>query len=73
VIIQLSRTAAIISSASVTITYTMIGQMIAVAYTDIVQLVLITGGLVSHMTGHMIDDSSSLHRYSTACTDYRGD
>ncbi|XP_060081442.1 high affinity choline transporter 1-like [Ylistrum balloti] len=46
VILDWSRTIAIATSASITVVYTMIGQMISVAYTDVVQLILITGGLV---------------------------
>ncbi|XP_069115541.1 high affinity choline transporter 1-like isoform X2 [Argopecten irradians] len=46
VILNWSRTIAILSSAAFTVGYTMIGQMISVAYTDVVQLIFITGGLV---------------------------
>ena len=37
---------AILVSAGVSILYTMVGQMIAVAYTDVFQLICITVGLV---------------------------
>ena len=37
---------AILVSAGVTILYTMVGQMISVAYTDVIQLICITVGLV---------------------------
>ncbi|KAL4228757.1 hypothetical protein ACF0H5_011800 [Mactra antiquata] len=46
VIVNLDLTVAIVTSALVTVIYTMIGQMISVAYTDIVQLAFITFGLV---------------------------
>ena len=47
VILHLNIAVAIVSSATVAIVYTMFGHMIAVAYTDIVQLMLIVFGLVS--------------------------
>ncbi|XP_053372519.1 high-affinity choline transporter 1-like [Mercenaria mercenaria] len=46
VIVNLDLTVAIVASAGVTVAYTMVGQMISVAYTDIVQLAFITFGLV---------------------------
>ncbi|KAL3886143.1 hypothetical protein ACJMK2_026159, partial [Sinanodonta woodiana] len=46
VIINMNLTIAVCTSSAVTILYTMIGQMISVAYTDIAQLILITFGLV---------------------------
>ena len=48
VILNVNLNVAIISSAAVTVIYTMVGQMISVAYTDVVQLGFITGGLVSY-------------------------
>ena len=45
-IINIDLTIAIVTSAAVTTFYTMIGQMISVAYTDIIQLLLILFGLV---------------------------
>ena len=47
VILHVNVSVAIVSSAGVAILYTMFGHMIAVAYTDIVQLILIVFGLVS--------------------------
>jgi high affinity choline transporter 7 len=47
VIVNIPLTVAIVTSSAVTIIYTMIGQMVSVAYTDIVQLIFITSGLVS--------------------------
>ena len=52
VILHLETLVAIVTSASVAILYTMFGQMISVAYTDIVQLVLIVFGLVSIANVH---------------------
>lgn len=46
VIVNIPLTVAIVTSSAVTIIYTMIGQMVSVAYTDIVQLIFITSGLV---------------------------
>lgn len=46
-VVNLDLTVGIVTAASVTILYTMIGQMTAVAYTDIFQLFFIIGGLVS--------------------------
>ncbi|XP_046374505.2 high-affinity choline transporter 1-like [Haliotis rufescens] len=46
IILGINVETAIVVSASITVLYTMIGQMISVAYTDIVQLILITVGLV---------------------------
>ncbi len=46
-ILQLDVSVAILASASVAILYTMFGHMIAVAYTDVLQLILIVAGLVS--------------------------
>ena len=46
VIVNLDLMVAIVASAGVTVAYTMVGQMISVAYTDIVQLIFITFGLV---------------------------
>ena len=46
-IVNLDLTVAIVTSAGVTVFYTMIGQMISVAYTDVVQLIFIVFGLVS--------------------------
>lgn len=46
VIVNLDLNVAIVTSSTVTIFYTMIGQMIAVAYTDILQLAFMTGGLI---------------------------
>lgn len=46
-IVNIPLTVAIVTSSAVTIIYTMIGQMVSVAYTDIVQLIFITSGLVS--------------------------
>ena len=54
VILHLETSVAIVTSASVAILYTMFGQMISVAYTDIFQLVLIVFGLVSIAN---VDDS----------------
>jgi len=47
VIVNLNLTVAIVTSAGVSIIYTVIGQMISVAYTDVVQLFFIAAGLVS--------------------------
>ena len=46
VVIGVSVEVAILVSAGVSILYTMVGQMIAVAYTDVFQLICITVGLV---------------------------
>ncbi|WAR04232.1 SC5A7-like protein [Mya arenaria] len=46
VIINIDLTVAIVTSAGVTVAYTMVGQMISVAYTDIVQLFFIVLGLM---------------------------
>lgn len=46
VIVNLNVSLSIMLSACVAVTYTLFGQMIAVAFTDIVQLVLITFGLL---------------------------
>ncbi len=46
VILHIEVSVAIISSAAVAILYTMFGHMMAVAYTDILQLLLIVVGLV---------------------------
>ncbi|XP_052805566.1 high-affinity choline transporter 1-like isoform X1 [Mya arenaria] len=45
VIINIELTVAIVTSAGVTVAYTMVGQMISVAYTDVVQLFFIMFGL----------------------------
>lgn len=47
VVINLNVETAILVSAGVTVVYTMVGQMISVAYTDVAQLLLMTVGLVS--------------------------
>lgn len=47
VIVNLDITIAVISSAAVTVIYTLVGQMISVAYTDVVELLFIILGLVS--------------------------
>ncbi len=47
VIIDLNVTVAVVMSTSVALLYTMFGQIISVVYTDIVQLLFITTGLVS--------------------------
>jgi len=44
VIVNLNLTVAIVTSAGVSIIYTVIGQMISVAYTDVVQLFFIAAG-----------------------------
>ena len=46
VVVGLTVDTAILVSAGVTVLYTMIGQMISVAYTDVLQLLFITLGLV---------------------------
>ncbi len=46
-ILHLDVSIAVVSSASIAIFYTMFGHMVAVAYTDVLQLILIIGGLVS--------------------------
>jgi Na+/proline symporter len=46
VIVNIPLSVAIVSSSVATVCYTMFGQMISVAYTDIVQLTFITIGLV---------------------------
>lgn len=46
VIVNIPLSIAIVSSSAATIFYTMFGQMISVAYTDIVQLIFIIFGLV---------------------------
>lgn len=38
---------AVILSAAVAVFYTLIGQMVSVAYTDIVELIFLIGGLVN--------------------------
>lgn len=48
VILDLSYTVSIWISAAVAITYTLLGGLYSVAYTDIIQLVLIFISLVSH-------------------------
>jgi len=45
--VGLSVTLAVIVSAAVAVIYTLIGQMISVAYTDIIELIFLTVGLVS--------------------------
>lgn len=47
VVLDLSFTVCIWISAAVAITYTLLGGLYSVAYTDIVQLILIFVGLVS--------------------------
>lgn len=47
VVLDLPFTACIWISAAVAITYTLLGGLYSVAYTDIVQLILIFVGLVS--------------------------
>ena len=46
VIVNIPLSIAIVSSSAATVFYTMFGQMISVAYTDIVQLIFIIIGLV---------------------------
>ena len=46
-IIGLNIVMAVIVSAAVAVFYTLIGQMISVAYTDVVELIFLLGGLVS--------------------------
>ncbi|XP_061184790.1 high-affinity choline transporter 1-like [Saccostrea echinata] len=46
VIVDLPLSIAIVSSSAATVCYTMFGQMISVAYTDIVQLIFIITGLI---------------------------
>lgn len=48
VILDLSYTVSIWLSAAVAITYTLLGGLYSVAYTDIIQLVLIFVSLVSY-------------------------
>ena len=48
VILDLSYTVSIWISAAVAITYTLLGGLYSVAYTDIIQLILIFISLVSH-------------------------
>lgn len=48
VILDLSYTVSIWISAAVAITYTLMGGLYSVAYTDIIQLILIFVSLVSH-------------------------
>ena len=47
VITGLNIVMAVIVSAAVAVFYTLIGQMISVAYTDVVELIFLLGGLVS--------------------------
>ncbi len=47
VILGVDVTLAIVASAAVSVLYTMFGGMVAVAYTDVVQLLFIMAGLVS--------------------------
>lgn len=47
VVLDLSFTVCIWISAAVAITYTLLGGLYSVAYTDVVQLILIFAGLVS--------------------------
>jgi len=47
VMVNIDLNVAIVTSAAVTVAYTVVGQMISVAYTDIVQLALIVLGLVN--------------------------
>ncbi|OWF43994.1 high affinity choline transporter 1-like [Mizuhopecten yessoensis] len=77
VILDWSRTVAIVSSSAITVGYTMIGQMISVAYTDVVQLLLITGGLVlcvpfvltNENVGNIVDTTSDwIGQYDTNIT-----
>ncbi|XP_076454747.1 high-affinity choline transporter 1-like [Babylonia areolata] len=46
VVVGLTVETSIVTSAGVTVLYTMVGQMISVAYTDVLQLVFITVGMV---------------------------
>ncbi|XP_050416213.2 high affinity choline transporter 1 [Patella vulgata] len=57
VIIGLNRLISILVSAGVTVLYTMIGQMISVAYTDVVQLFFIAVGLVIAIPFLYLNDS----------------
>lgn len=50
VILDLSYTVSIWISAAVAITYTLMGGLYSVAYTDIIQLILIFISLVSYRT-----------------------
>ena len=51
VVMGLTVETSILTSAGVAVLYTMVGQMISVAYTDVMQLFFITLGLVSLLRG----------------------
>jgi len=61
VVINLNVTLAMVTSASVAVLYTMFGQVISVAYTDVIQLVFIMVGLVSTLVHLYIDTCTHLH------------
>ena len=44
--VEMNRVLAIISSAAVALLYTLFGQMVSVAYTNVLQFVCVVGGLV---------------------------
>lgn len=60
VILGLSYSVCIWISAVVAITYTLLGGLYSVAYTDIIQLTLIFFSLVSSSPGHQNKNSSQL-------------
>jgi len=63
VILHLDLVTAIVSSAAISVAYTLIGGMISVAYTDVFQLFFITFGLVRgyKQTFRCLKKSSSLY------------
>lgn len=63
VILGLSYSVCIWISAVVAITYTLLGGLYSVAYTDIIQLTLIFFSLVSSSPGHQNKNSSQLQIY----------
>ena len=60
VIIDLDVDIAIVASAAVAVLYTLLGQMISVAYTDVIQLGFLSFGLVSEKNIIMIISTARL-------------
>ena len=57
-VINIDVTMAIVMSAVVALIYTVFGQVVSVAYTDVIQLIFITVGLVSILR----------HAHANTCT-----
>ena len=60
--VEMNRVIAIISSAAVALLYTLFGQMVSVAYTDVLQFVCVVGGLVRFQLS--LDIVTRCSRYS---------